>query len=540
MPGESATARITAVLATVLVVSALVGCTEEEPVATTVPASTTSTTEPASVFIPASSTLTLVESDDSLAPLDLVATDERIFLFAEDRSTGRLVVWSTQDGSNWTDHGEPFPEGARLATATGLDDRVVVATAGLSGENPSLWSTTDGISWDVEEVPMDSANGLMEFTAEAVTVEGPTKVLAGYSQLAAEGLVESKIRETIWPGFDRQRYGLNIQPLNDDIKIDLLAPLGLKLINTTGTELGLSSQEQEWIREGTGSFAFETWVGLDDGSWTPAFIDGAGFVNSLTGAGGTIVAVGHSESGSSASWITFDGIIWERVSSDLRPDQVKDWDGRLVGSSATGHPDLLVSDDGLEWVPTGVGDHLPPGEDWFMWSFDATPSGVVASFGAFYVESQNDEVLELPQIEKGGVRVVAQEYGIIRMYEGEDESIEYLWSSSVDYGPEKVVFDIATETVHFFRDDGSELVSLTVDELETLNEQFFSASNNLGSFHRMLMFSRDGQTWTVWEADFLEDNIDPIRVSVIDSTVVVVGRDRSQQSGFGIWVTETG
>ncbi len=540
MAGPTTSPRLIASLSTALVVLALAGCTDDQTASTTF----TDATSPPSTslfdlepeFVTGSSSFTKAIESESLIAQELVTTDSRLFLFIGDPSDQSISVRSSVDGIVWTEHESPFSTGMRLAAATASDGGAFVITSGPLGTPPTLWSSTDGELWESEELPMAYDNEFLGFFGFAFADDGVSRVVTGTPMLATDELIASKIKTDIWDGYDPAVNQIDLQFRQDSINIHVLGPMGLRLISTTADALGFSAQEQAWIREADISRISrnsEMWISYQGQDWEPTTVEGALSIDSLGTINGTVIGGGLTSTGTHALWWTIDGVFWEQIPFGVRPYEMKQWGDLLIGPSTAIEPELLISDDGFEWRPTGLGEYLEPGENWFMYDFAASDSGVVASLGAFDFSGQGPSTA-VPMIQKDDVAVVAFSMGQVQVVDGQTD---YMWSGAVDYEPEQMEFDPSTSTLHLFRPDGSELVTLSLDDLRQLRDMFFSSTNTFGGTNKnpTLLFSEDLKTWTVWNLAEVGATSDPYLVAAIQDNVVVVVRDHFSSTGFSVW-----
>lgn len=537
--------RSAAILFTLSVLTA-VGCTEAMESVTETPLTTTDVgAVPSSTSAIADLTLDQMTIADSTgwsevlerrdsSPIGLATAGDRLFLLVQDTRSDSVSVWTSQTGSDWTNHVSPFPSAAAIATIDGFDGRLEVVTDGHAESKPEFWATKNGIQWEREEVPISHDNPRMRFEVTDAFHDGAVRVVAGHHMLAHD-LVGRKLKESLWPGFEPGRDELKIRTLEDDISIDVVGPFGLKLFNTNAAELEISEQEQESIRAGTQSSPQEIWVDDGDGKWERSFIDGASSIGSLAAVGESLLAVGDSDLGGLASWTT-DGAFWERHAANIRSSQIERLNDQLVGQSTAEHPDLLASDDGVVWESTGLGDSLPRTQDWFLSSFTETEAGLLALLGFLDKTYQPDHPQRLPRIQKGRTLIQPEGTGRLRMFDGDTD---YLWLESVDYQPTELDFDPETETVHFYRDDGSTLATLTLSELTDLELDLSVHKASLDHYRRFLARRASSQGWEIWDLAPLDHAYEPILASTNDSTLVVVGRSTGRQPGFKVWITDS-
>lgn len=523
----------------------LLGCTETGPVArsTTSIETIPSTTVP--IFDMTDFSMdqvanappldwTLVISDDSLQPAGLVNVGGTSFAFAEDTSGHGLWGWSSVDGSSWADLGEILPDDTAVAVVTSSEDSIFLATEGRADREPQIWSSTDGRDWAVEGLPAAPDERGLAFIPEAMTATSDVLIVTGRWVVDAEALLEQPVRDTYWPSFDAERYGLEVRPTTDTVQIDVLGPSRLTLSTTTADELGLDPSAQELLRLEPETAGTTTWVSYQ-GKWDSGTIEGAETVSSLAITQlGDVVAVGWRQIGLVSLWESFDGVIWEQVAYDLRPYLFESWDDSLIGPSAVGDFDLLVSQDGVAWTETGLGRRFPRALVWHVTSMSASDRGM-----AFTVEAWEDNVFqgEIPlRIEKGDLEIfVNPSLGGFVVFEANTDAPYLLHADPND---DSFFFDPAAETIRLLRPNGSDLVELTLDEVDSAAESFADDTAIGDLYHRGLVLTDDAASWSIWDLAPLGDVAEPEYVGVAGSRVVVATSDHARGTGFELWAAQ--
>lgn len=471
-------------------------------------------------------------SDDSLRPIGLEQLGGTTFVFAEDVSRHGLRGWSSTDGVTWNDLGPIVSEGQEVAVVTSSEDAILFVTEGSAGHNPEIWHSGNGLDWSVEEIPTDPENDLLAFSPHALLATSGLQIVAGVWTTDAGEVLQNAVSETFWTGFESSRYGFEIRPARDAIQIDVLGPAHLTMLTTTAEELGLDSTTQEWLRAEPERLGVEAWSSFDGSDWTPSTIEGAATISSVaTTTIGDVIAGGSTQLGIWSLWESFDGILWDQISYDVRPYLFEEWGDRLIGPSAVGDFDLLVSDDGVEWAETGLGIRFPRALVWHIRSSSASDRGYVATAEAFDSEGRVGGGSEIPPIEKGDLEIWLDPFsGSLAVFEGDDS---YSWAA----GPydESLIFDPATEIIRLLRPDGSDLVELTLDELDTAVKATEANFGRFGSYYRGLLFTTDADSWTVWNLAALGEDAEPDNVGVVGSTLVVVTQNHLTGAGFDLW-----
>lgn len=292
------------------------------------------------------------------------------------------AAWTSPDGATWLIHsmgmsGFTFP----VAMAAGADGTVVAV--GRSGRVPVAWTSADGIAWQEHPVPVLGAEGV----AERMTAI----VAAGHGYVAG-GSVGPELFERharFWTSVN----GADWRPVPDDpaafanaeVRAIARSAGGFVAVGVVGT-----------AQEPTGAVAWTspdgvTWRRVDDSS----FVGGIA-VSVVAAPSGDLVAVGSDLARREAvAWTSPDGLQWARAPSEAS----RQWPGGyawmtdVVGVGDTivaigedqglqrGTATSWVSHDGLHWERARTAPVQEQGEFYAI-----TPGGpgviVVGSFGA--------------------------------------------------------------------------------------------------------------------------------------------------------------
>ncbi len=472
----------------------------------------------------------VVEPD--LVPAGLVALGDARFLFATRPDGTGLRAWSSADGLAWAEINTGVPATSPVAVVGTSEDGLVVVTEGTTKAKPEVWTSADGVDWASEEIPIEYDNGLMAFTPTAVEGHGGTLLIAGETRLDATGVVEAAVREALWPAYEAKRFGVDVRLSPSEIQIDVLGPGGLALLTTTAAELGLDDRTQEWMREEPPSEA-AVWIRQESAGWSQAEVPGASSITSMSATQlGDIIGSGVTELGLASLWRSFDGFFWEQVPYDVRPDSLAGWVGRLVGPSAVGTLEMVVSDDGVDWGPTGLGAHFPPSMDWFVHSYGVSDRALVVAVESYDVRGTSpDAVGPDPHIRQGEVDIYVDPfYGQVYLFDGTQD---YTWAQ----GPhdETMVFDPVTETISFSRPDGSPLATVGLDELGDLADSARAGFARFGHYFRALAATNDGAAWTIWDTTPLGNDTDPIDVTMAPAAIALATTDHPTGLGLTLW-----
>lgn len=292
------------------------------------------------------------------------------------------AAWTSPDGADWSIHsmgttGFTFP----VALAAG-DDGTVVAV-GRSGQAPVAWTSHDGIAWQRHSVPALGDGGVAE--RMTTVVASGRGYLAGGS--AGPELFERHAR--FWTSVD----GADWQPVPDDPLA--YANAEVRAITTFGDRfvaVGVVGSAQE----PTGAVA---WTSPDGLSWTrvddPSFVGRVAVAVTAAPFGGLVAVGSDLDRREAVAWTSPDGHRWTKVPGEPS----REWPGGYVWMTdvvsigdaviAIGEDQGLqrgtatswVSRDGIRWDRARTAPVQEQGEFYAI-----TPGGpgaiVVGSFGA--------------------------------------------------------------------------------------------------------------------------------------------------------------
>lgn len=542
-----------------LLAVATAACTGSGTVSTTTaPFPVTSAPSPQPTFDMTNFTMEQVTNVASLSWSETLASDttphlvdggDRWFIFTP--LEGGLGGWSSQDGASWTDLGLVIPTAGHVG-AIGVSDATILAvTDGVLGGELQIWSSGDGASWTQGAIPIEPPNGLGAFAAETVGGGGGLTLVSGHSQIDPSPLIEARLRETQWEDYDASRFGVDVESTDEGVTIDVLGPLGFSMLNTTADDLAIESPELDWIVEAQEDRAFEAWVSFGDGQWVEASFDGAASITSVVSLhDGSWLAGGLTELGLTALWESFDGLFWSQVPFGLRPSEVVAWGDGLAGP-ADESLDLLISQEGLTWEATSLGDQFPGGISWTVPALSAEPSTLAALVEGFDSQNRSGPGGEFPHLVRDGLIITAEPnrgVGGIRVFEdpssGEqptgEENPGLFWSAGVEAHRDRYRIEATDEILVLLDADGSDLVTLTFDELTDLEADLHRFESSFFTRFRALALTTDGHSWIISDLESLDDSQDVIGVGTTESHAFVILQDHVSEQGFAIWSAPLG
>lgn len=292
------------------------------------------------------------------------------------------VAWTSADGDTWSIHTIEATDFTFPVALTAGPDGTIVAV-GRSGTAPAAWTTSDGVAWQRHPVPVSGDGGVAErMTAVAA---GPEGFVAGGS--AGPELLDRHAR--FWTSTD----GITWEPVPDDpvafanAEVRAITPFegGFIAVGVVGT-----------VQDHTGAVA---WTSPDGVSWMrvddPDFVDGEAVAVALAPFGGLVAVGSEVDRGSAAAWTSPDGREWARAPSEPSREHSGGYawmtDVVAIGDLVIGVGDIQglqrgtamswISRDGLTWERSRRSPVQEQGEFYAI-----APGGpgavVVGSFGA--------------------------------------------------------------------------------------------------------------------------------------------------------------
>lgn len=475
--------------------------------------------------------------------VDMVEVGSRSFVVATDPDTGGAYTWSSVDGLSWSDHGNVAPPSGGTVGAVGSDGRhLLIALEAPPGQGPIVLMTEDGESWSAEQIPFDPDNPLAVFAVDSIGGIDTVTVVAGRAHPDPSSMIADKLEASGLVGSELlAESSFSFREVGSDVAIEWTGPFGFKLAKSSAAEIGMTTREQQWMLAEDFSTAMDVWARTSGGVWQPSRIDGAVSVLSLFGStGGEIFATGATGTGV-AMWSTFEGLSWEKMPFAERPLAATHFGNRLIGLSLVGESDVLVSDDGSSWERTDLQLHMPALPDFFVTFLAGSDHGVVATMESFQTDFTGKDELEIPSIVKGDLRIFGQTGGV-SIFEGEigdENSIQHDFFASASTFDERMLTDLESETLTFLRSDGTELVTLGLNELEDLWQRFQRLPDRFDhvTLHAALGFSTDASTWSLWDIGDLLESTDLLDIGLAEESVIIA---LATEPGFDVRTAQPG
>ena len=291
------------------------------------------------------------------------------------------AAWTSPDGANWLIHSMgttdfTFP----VSLAAGADGAVVAV--GRSGQMPVAWTSADGSAWRRHSVPVLEGSDVAERMSAVVASE------RGYLAGGSVGPELSDRHARFWTSVD----GIDWQPVPDDPVA--FANSEVRAITTFGdgfVAVGVvgTAQEQSGAVAWTSADGL-TWTRVDD----PSFVDGIAVAVVAAPFGGLVAVGSDLDRREAVAWTSPDGRRWTRAPSEASREYpgyvwmtdvvaiddtviaIGDYQGLQRGTATS-----WVSRDGIGWERSRSAPVQQQGEFYAI-----TPGGpgaiVVGSFGA--------------------------------------------------------------------------------------------------------------------------------------------------------------
>lgn len=439
----------------------------------------------------------------------------------------RLYGQSSSDGVDWADRGVILETERSIETISIVEGRLVVATGGTE---PLLLTSDDGADWTASALTDDSED-VWSFRPDAVAGNEFFTVAAGPQVVDLSESLEPLVRD-IWPAFDFDRYGIAVHPEEAGARVDVLGPLEFPVASFPASDLGVAASDIDALALSQERSEAQVRVQSSGGDWEAAPMTGVYEVVSIaTTAQEEFIAVGWTELGVLAMWRSFDGFFWDQLDYSLRPASAQEWGDMVIGPASSGDVDLIVSRDGTEWVPLGLGNHYPRAIQWFVGTFDAVDNEIAAivnGVGSF------DSRFDFPTVERDGVQISVSPFNreILIFEEGGQEP--RVWSATSGPDQEGMTFDLNSEEATFQGEDGTELTTITFSELDELAEE--SLESLFQSTGHYTLAHMDGSgSWTIWGLTEFSERDQITGVALLGDVVAVTVPKDESGSGFDIW-----
>lgn len=428
----------------------------------------------------------------------LVAHRGFVYVFSAVTDTGDGVqAWRSADGIEWEALGTVIKESHRISSIASTSLGLIAIEPDASDDYVHIWGSVDGTSWleIVDGIPVAGSRNEIDFYPSAIAADERILAIAGRVEPDVTELAEDYLTEMTGAEIDLSGIPIGWISSPEDLYMTIYGPLSFPVIRISGDDLGLTEAQREEI---SGYFLGRPedttiWTKADDGEWQVGEIEGADFINALTpDENGVIRAYGNGYI--PGSWVSHDGVEWEKVNDSGAPSRVEVWKDRLVGIGDTGLAlDVMLSNDGETWVDSGLAERFPSGVDWYPLGFASGPGGVAAVIET-YVDDRPRGVAETPTLTvRDTTLTLDYQRGVVHLDTGDEL---YTWSIGVA-GAEGIDIDLAARTMTFSTPaTGSVIGEFSFDQLFDLETRAHTMGT-LGSNQTGLAFSPDGSAWTI-------------------------------------------
>jgi len=482
-----------------------------------------------------------VAAVDGFHPRDLIEHENGLYLFASptqpwEYGPDSLWAWRLSPGNEWEPLGEVIRPIHRITAIHPTDQGLIALES--AGPDITVWRSEDASHWAPELVPIDGDGTITAYADNAVASDRFLAITGSLNQ-DPTALIEGGLSENLGLDIELNRYGWGYKSGADDLSIVIWGPLGLRGLEVSLGEIGLTEAERSLIEpSGAAAPDVAVWARGEGSGWHQSSIEGAHWIQSLALTDQELLAFGHGLVGSNI-WSSLDGgLRWEPASIRQRPHSVVPWDEGFIGLR-DGFIGFLVSDDGVHWDITGNSDDfdLPVQFGWHAGPVSAGTGGIAAVFAGWRMpdESTPTDPVSL----KGGSATLDIDFvtnTLVLEVAGRTQS----WRLYDDDLDEHVSLDLSKDLVHFHHTEtGESLATFRGAQLRQAEFEYWrrrDAANRLQAF----VFSPDGQRWTIQDlATDLGDDAS-VRSLVVTADVVAAAVEPHDDSslaepGVEIW-----
>jgi len=457
-------------------------------------------------------------------PLALVEHDGGLYAFVTNSSdwlpsSGGLLAWHSEDGSAWSPLGMVIDERFHVTRVIGTGESMLAVGASIDDGTVILWESWDGVDWEAMEVGARPVSTHTRTIPTAVGSNGETTVVATTVGEDILGIVEAALSEA---GFEidlaDRGWGLDTDGEGRSV-ITIYGPLGIALDQVDLDQLDLDDEDRQTLEGSYRSNPQESslWVHNASG-WSEHVIPDMYGVETITSLpDGRLVARGWGNTGMSTA-ITEDGQVWtSRGSGEAGPWSAAQWGELLVGPDDMSIPELLISDDGETWEKAGLASDFPVAIHWSSHPMAAGPAGVALAVSGSSAGPQigTQEPTSFVTDKGFTVRLDPMDGRLVV----ESDGLSHSWRVYGNTETEDLLVDLAAETIELLDPEaGISFGQVTFAVLDQAEDEYYRTQYR-GDEHRALVFTSDGENWTIQD---LADSIGPEAVI----TNLMVGSDR--------------
>lgn len=467
-----------------------------------------------------------------------------LYLFAPstrlpgDASSG-LGVFRSFDGSKWEEMGKVISSDGYFVGGAATPFGLMALETGSTDGSLAVWRSTDAVHWD-KTIIEQADDAYLSLYSQAIGATDSMAVVAGAAYEDATPMLGDRLQEH-GLDVDLLMAGWSLVPRGTESDLVLYGPLGIPAMSIPAAELGLTEEEQRLLQGiGPANPDVMAWSTTDGSTWVASTIEGAGWIDSITPApDGSLLAFGSSNAGN-AVWRTYEGVVWEELPYGLRAQTAQPWRGQLVGLSSFGSPEVLVSPDGETWTELGLADYFPRRISWSSMGLATSASGIAVSMqGRSPALTSPGAEPEPVVLERGGVSLTFDlDQGLIHLDDGETVRSWRVWGGSEPR--DDLAVDLIEETITFHDETGTELATITFDELNEVESGYWASAYPNDTFGALAL-SRDGSTWSIQDLDTAFGETSQVMeiALTVDTLVAVVAPSvdvfGSGDGGLQIW-----
>lgn len=485
-------------------------------------------------------------------PLALTEHDGSVYLFAASAPrfqyvAGGLRAWRSTDGITWEDLGEVIGNDYLVSTIASTEQGLVAVGSPADGSSVMVWVSQEGRRWTATEFADDFDFYRNRHYPMTIGANDDVLVVAVNIDLDRQALIEERLLEAgLELDLSHLSWGTEWRG-QDGHWLIIDAPLGITALEIDLDELGLTTDETQWIVDGYGG-AQETALWVDPvgaSDWRLVSMDGIEWIESVVARpDGTLVLSGWSPAGR-VSRQSRDGVTWTDYDANREPIVMERWGSRFIGLHDFSRPELLVSDDGLSWEPMGLVDRFPLPIQWNVGALGSGDEGIALSVIGYRASAPVEEPDPRPSkitIDGGHTLTLDLEERIMTLaVDGTTHSWE-IYRADVAAGIE---VDLSGRTVSLGDPrSGAVLAEVSFEDLMRA-EQAYYVERFQSDEHKAIVFTADGARWTIQPAaEAVGDDTWVQFMEVASGHVLAVALDPGDvynpfaAPGFELWVAE--
>ncbi len=481
---------------------------------TTTPATTTTTEHLPPPFDPKNFEVSQIESGpqfewthgltlDEGYPFGLIEHGGSLYLFVNEQAfwsgqSGDLDLWKWDGTGAWHDMGSVVGADHNVIAMTSTDDEVILVSASLEDHSVTVWRSADLTTWVRDDISVESDEPFDTIFPGAVGVDDDTVVVTVSLSTNYQTMIEEALGNADSP-VDLESVGWGLE--NDAVVI--YGPFGMTVERIPFTDLGWDEDTQASVISAYNSGSeSKSWVQEGGGEWQEIELEGIEGVESiLPYPGGGLMATGWGSTGM-VRLVSTDGGAWSQLDGNEAPWMVRAWGDRFVALGERSTPGLLVSDDGESWESLGPGDRFPVGIHWSTDAVAASTDGVV-----FTTSGLSPGLPDTLPSDRALPRLLELGDGVTLTLDFESGRLDlntatnsFSWQMYSSYSQDGITADFEGRMMVFSDPEtGVALGTVPFDVLSDAEESYHrDRAPDTG--HRALVFTPDGETWSIQDA----------------------------------------